>query len=212
MEKEQILSTINEKLSAEGIKTDGFQRTFNTYIDGNLPEEGSEPDDAYWDKHVGILKSIYGQYCHDVAQGIKGGKEKPFPKGSEGEGGDDKRYSALEEKFDKLMSAHKELSDRLAKEDSQKTQQELMSKVKAEMKKNGATDDYVLKQTLRGVTFDAKKSVADLAKEMLEVYDSEFKDCRGKGAAPRSGAGKGGSNDKPFGSFFANKKAKEGWG
>lgn len=88
-----------------------------------------------------------------------------------------------------------------------------MSQVKAEMKKQGATDDYVLTQTLKGVTLDTKKSVADLTKEMLTAYDSEYTACRGKGAAPRNGENGGGSKGKTVAdAFFANKQKKEGWG
>ena len=212
MEKEQILSTINEKLTAQGIKTEPFQRTFGDYLNENLPAEGTEPDDAYFDKHVRVLKSLAGQYSHDFATAVEDFKKNYKPQPENKEQPDDKRYAALEEKFDKLMGNYEKLTERLAQKESQQTQEQLMSQVKAEMKKQGATDDYVLKQTLRGVTLDTKKSVADLAKELLTAYDSELTACRGKGAAPRNGGASGGPNDKPFGGYFAQKKAKEGWG
>ncbi|MBD5302389.1 MAG: hypothetical protein HDS16_05260 [Bacteroides sp.] len=212
MKKEQILSTLNGRLGAEGIKTDGFQRTFNAYIDANLPAEGTEPDEAYWNKHTTFLKSLSGQFSHDVAEQVKAQTKNvpPAPKGGES---DEKRYSALEEKFDKLMKSHEALAEQLTQQESKRTQEQLISQVKAEMKKQGATDEYVLKQTLRGVTLDAKKSVADLAKEMLTAYDSEYTACRGKGAAPHSGNQGGGGNAKNAAdAFFARKQKKEGWG
>lgn len=212
MEKEQILSTLNEKLGAEGIKTDAFQRTFNAYIDANLPAEGTEPDEAYWNRHTTFLKSLSGQFNHDVAEQVREQTKNvpPAPKGGEG---DDKRYSALEAKFDKLMDAHNKLTEQLAEKESKQTQQQLMSQVKTEMKKQGATDEYVLGKTLQGKTLDAKKSVADLAKELLTAYDSEYTACRGKGAAPRNGNQGGGSNAKNAAdAFFARKQKKEGWG
>lgn len=64
------------------------------------------------------------------------------------------------------------------------TQAALVKKVKAAMKEQNATDDYVLTQTLKGVTLDPAKSVEDLTKEMLVKYDAEFKACRGNGATP----------------------------
>ena len=42
MEKEQILSAINEKLG----NTNFSEKTISDYIDANLPAEGTEPDDA----------------------------------------------------------------------------------------------------------------------------------------------------------------------
>lgn len=207
MEKEQILSTINEKLGAEGIKTDAFQRTFGAYIDANLPAEGIEPDEAYWNKHTTFLKSLSGQFNHDVAEQVKAQTKNvpPTPQPP-------KQDPQSNKEFEDLRKTVDDLTKRLDEKESKQTQEKLMSQVKAEMKKQGATDEYVLKQTLRGVTLDAKKSVADLTKEMLTAYDSEYTACRGKGAAPRNGGGSGGSSDKPFGNYFAKKKAKENWG
>ncbi len=210
MEKEKILSTINEKLTAEGIKTEDFQRTFDDYLSENLPAEGAEPDDAYWAKHVKILKSLSGQVNHVVASKVEDFKKnyKPSPANNEPPKSNPEPNKEVEE----LKKTVADLTKRLDEKESKQTQEQLMSQVKAEMKKQGATDEYVLKQTLRGVILDTKKSIADLAKELLTAYDSEFTACRGKGAAPRNGGASGGAKDKPFGGYFAQKKAKEGWG
>lgn len=64
MEKAQILSTLKEKLGTTSLS----ERTINTYVDNVLPAQGVEPDDAYWTTHVNILKSLEGQYNHDVAE------------------------------------------------------------------------------------------------------------------------------------------------
>lgn len=210
MEKEQILSTINEKLTAQGIKTEPFQRTFGDYLNENLPTEGTEPDDAYFDKHVRVLKSLAGQYSHDFATAVEDFKKnyKPTPANNE----PPKQNPEPNKEVEEMRKQLAELTKRLDEKESEQTQEQLMSQVKSEMKKQGATDEYVLKQTLRGVTLDTKKSVADLAKELLTAYDSELTACRGKGAAPRNGGASGGAKDKPFGGYFAQKKAKEGWG
>lgn len=206
MEKEQILSTINEKLG----NTNFSEKTISDYVDAFIPETEENPD---FDKHVGFLKSLYGNFSADVAKQVNEAKAKLQTPPANKQQPDDTRYAALEEKFDKLMGNYEKLTEQLAQKESKLTQEQLMSQVKAEMKKQGATDEYVLKQTLRGVTLDTKKSVADLAKEMLTAYDSELTACRGKGAAPRNGGrGSGGNGDKPFGDFFAEKKRKEGWG
>lgn len=208
MEKEQILSTLNEKLGAEGIKTDGFQRTFNAYIDANLPAEGTEPDEAYWNKHTTFLKSLSGQFSHDVAEQVKA-QTKNVPPAPQPPKPEPQPNKEIED----LRKTVADLKKRLDEKESKQTQEQLMSQVKAAMKKEGATDEYVLKQTLRGVTLDAKKSVEELAKEMLTAYDSEYTACRGKGAAPRSGNQGGGSNAKNAAdAFFARKQKKEGWG
>lgn len=205
MEKEQILSSINEKLG----NTNFSEKTISDYVDAFIPTTEENPD---FDKHVGFLKSLYGNFSADVAKQVNEAKAKLKPAPEKKEQPDDTRYAALEEKFNKFMGDYEKLTERLAQKESQQTQEQLMAKVKTEMVKQGAEDEYVLKQTLRGVTLDAKKSVADLTKEMLTAYDSELTACRGKGAAPRNGGASGGAKDKPFGGYFAQKKAKEGWG
>lgn len=210
MEKEQILSAINEKLG----NTNFSEKTISDYIDANLPAEGTEPDDAYFDKHVGFLKSLYGNFSADVAKQVNEAKAKLKPAPAQKkEPDDDTRYAALEEKFDKLMGNYEKLTEQLSKKESEQTQAQLMSKIKAEMKRQGCNDEYVLRQTLRDVEFDTKKSVSDLTKEMLAKYDSEFTDCRGKGAAPRNGGQSEGSKEKTAADgYFARKAKKEGWG
>ena len=75
MEKEQILSAINEKLG----NTNFSEKTISDYIDANLPAEGTEPDDAYFNKHVGFLKSLYGNFSADVAKQVNEAKAKLKP-------------------------------------------------------------------------------------------------------------------------------------
>lgn len=211
MEKEQILSTINEKLG----NTNFSEKTINDYVDAFIPTTEENPD---FDKHVGFLKSLYGNFSADVAKQVNEAKAKLQPAPEHKEQPDDTRYAALEEKFDKLMGNYEKLTEQLAQKESQQTQEQLMAKVKAEMVKQGAEDEYVLGVVFKGITLgelkpDFKKPVADLAKELLVEYDSELSRCRGKGAAPRAGGQGGGSNGKNAAAdFFARKQKKEGWG
>lgn len=213
MEKEQILSTINEKLTAQGIKTEPFQRTFGDYLNENLPAEGTDPDDAYFEKHVRVLKSLAGQYSHDFATAVEDFKKNYKPETKEQHVQEPGPNKEVEEMRKQLA----DLTKRLDEKESKQAQEQLMSQVKAEMKKQGADDEYVLGVVFKGITLgelkpDFKKPVADLAKELRVEYDSELSRCRGKGAAPRNGGASGGAKDKPFGGYFAQKKAREGWG
>lgn len=206
MEKEKILSTLSEKVG----KTSFSQQTLEAYVDLNPLAEGAEPDDAYWNKAIAFINKMQGQFNADMASQVEDFKKnyKPTPANNEPPKANPEPNKEVEEMRRQLA----DLTKRLDEKESKQTQEQLMSQVKAEMKKQGATDEYVLKQTLRGVTLDPKKSVADLSKELLTAYDSELTACRGKGAAPRNGGASGGSKDKPFGGYFAQKKAKEGWG
>lgn len=207
MEKEQILSTLNEKLG----QTNFSEKTISDYVDAFIPETEENPD---FDKHAGFLKSLYGNFSADVARQVNEAKAKLSQQtGKEKETADDTRYAALEEKFDKLMERYDKLTGQLAEKESERTREQLLAKVKAGMVENGAKDEYVLKQTLRGVTLDPKKSVADLVKELMESYDSEFTACRGKGAAPRNGQqGAGEKGKTEADNYWARKQKKENRG
>lgn len=211
MEQEKILSTINDRLESEGIKTAGFQRSFGDYISNNLPAEGTEPDDAYFDKHVKILKSFSGQFNHDVAAGVEEFKKnyKPEPPESNPNPKSEPKPDPELEKFKKDFE---ELKKKYNEKDSSEKQAEILRNVKAELKKKGATDDYVLKKTLQGVTFDTEKKLEDTVTEMLTRYNKEYTDCRGKGAAPRGG-GKGaeGKGKTKADDFWERKARKEGF-
>lgn len=206
MEKEQILSTLNEKLGQTSLS----ERTINDYISENLPAEGTEPDEAYWEKHAKILKSLGGNFSADVAAQVEDFKKNYKPGDQKGQPKEDpKPNKGVEE----LKRQFEELSKKLTEKETQLTQQQLLAKVKAAMVAKGAEDEYVLKQTLRGVTLDTKKSVPELAEELLKSYDSELTACRGKGAAPRNGGTGGSGKEKnSTDAYWARKQKKEGWG
>lgn len=205
MEKEKLLSTLTEKVG----KTSFSSQTLETYIDLNPLAEGVEPDDAYWDKAKTFITKMQGQFNADMAAQVEDFKKNYKPSTAQEPPKQDPQPNKEVEELKKTVA---DLTKRLDEKESQQTQEQLMAKVKAEMVKQGANDEYVLKQTLRGVTLDAKKSVADLAKELMVSYDSEFTACRGKGAAPRAGGQGGGSNGKNAADYFARKQKKEGWG
>lgn len=201
MEKEQILSTLNEKLGQISLS----QRTISAYIGHFLPAEGTEPDDAYWEKHIEILNSLNGNYSADVAAFTEDYKKKHAP------AADDSRKDDGEEgdgEVKRLRERIEELARKYEERESASSREKYLAKVKSEMKRQGASDDYVLRATLAKNTVDEKKSVDETARELLAAYDQEYTDCRGKGAAPRSGNSQGGAKDKPFGDFFKGKKAK----
>ena len=61
MEQEKILSTLSEKLG----ETSFSPQTLQTYVELNPIAEGSEPDEAYWNKAVNFLKGMQAfSYTH----------------------------------------------------------------------------------------------------------------------------------------------------
>lgn len=185
MEKEQILSEITTRIG----KTSLSQRTLTDYVSSNLPTEGAEPDDAFWEKHVGFLKSLDGNFSHDVSTQVEEFKKNYKPNQQQAndtpqEGKDNEVLELLKG----IKNENKELRERLDRQDQAKSQSELREKVVAGMKAKGISDEYVLNTTLaKHGELDYKKSVDELVESLLPAYDKEFSACRGNGAVPRTG-------------------------
>jgi hypothetical protein len=223
MEIEKIVSTVQEKLG----NTDFSQQTIKKYVELNPVAEGQEPDEAYFTKAKDFLSAMQGQYNHDFSTKFTEAKknlltEDTFKNMSAEQIAEVKKLveglkpsptpSQESEEVKALKEQIKALSDRLDNGDKAKRQAELLQKVKAAMKEQKASDEYVLDNTLRGIELDESKSVEDLTKECLAKYDAEYLKCRGNGAPPRIAEKVGGQGKSWLDQQFEKKKAKEGWG
>lgn len=213
MEQSQILSTLQEKLG----NTSFSAQTLTSYVENNMPAEGTEPDEAYWTRHTNILKSLQGQFNHDVALKVtkqanakfeefkKNYKPTPDPDPNPGDKG---KKSEGNEEMDALKKQLEDLTKIVNDASNRATQKELIGKVKEAMKGQNATDAYVLEKTLQGKVLDGNKTIEELTKEMLTEYDKEYKACRGEGAAPRLGEGGGGGGKSKTDLRFEAKKRR----
>lgn len=197
MEKEQILSTLNERLEAEGIKTNAFQRTFSNYIDEYLPEEGSEPDEAYWNKHLKVLRSISGQFSHDVAAQVEEFKKnyKPQTIPPANKGGKDEK-SDLEKRLEQLENAQKE-SARKASANA------VRSEVSAKAKSLKVANEAIWEDAVKAVEIGENESADEVTAKAKKIYESKLRRYMGEGAAPYGSSGRQGANK------VAEEEAKE---
>ena len=224
MEIEKIVSTVQEKVG----NTDFSAQTIQKYVELNPVAEGQEPDEAYFTKAVDFLKGMQGQFNHDFSTKFSEAKknlltEDTFKNLSAEQIADVKKLieglkpntqQQQQTESPEVTALKAELAamkERLDNGDKAKQQAELLAKVKAAMKEQKASDDYVLDNTLRGVELDASKSVEDLTKEYLTKYDAEYLRCRGEGAPPRTGGGGGGQEETWLDKKFKKKAEKEGW-
>lgn len=223
MEIEKIVSTVQEKVG----NTDFSAQTIQKYVELNPVAEGQEPDEAYFTKAVDFLKGMQGQFNHDFSTKFNEAKknllsEDTFKNLSAEQLAEVKKLveglktppppPTESDEVKALKEQIKQLSDRLDNGDKAKQQAELLAKVKAAMREQKASDDYVLENTLRGAEIDVTKSVEDLTREYLAKYDAEYLKCRGNGAPPRQGGGRSEEGKTWLDQQFEKKKAKEGWG
>lgn len=213
MEREKILTTLNGKLGNTSLS----DKTIGDFVDNFMPNDGSDPTDADFDKAANILKSLQGQYNHDVATQISKFK-KSLPEENikepveNAKTGEDKinRNDELFNMIKAIKEQNEQLRQRLDDQDKEKAQYELMTKVKEAMRAKGANDEYVLRNTMKGVILDGNESIDKLVDDNLKRYDKELRDARGDGAIPRQS--RSGQNAKTAAdAYFARKAKKEGW-
>ena len=205
MEAEKILSTITEKLGQTSLS----DRTIQKYIELNPIAEGEEPSDDYFNSAVSFLSELGGQYNHDIAVKVKDLKAQ-FAPASNTEGASTvKKAEPVDDKYNNVLKELQELKEEISDNERNRAQAEIKANVIAVMRAKNATDEYVLKNTLKGVTFDDSKTIDELAETYLKEYDKEFAEARGAGAQPRTS--NGGKGLTAADAYFKSKAKREGW-
>lgn len=196
MEKEQILSTINEKLTEQGIKTEPWQRTYDDYLSRNLPAEGTEPDEAYFTKHVEILKSLAGQYNHQFAKEVEDFKKNYKPQSSQtdpaNKGGDPDLLKRIEQ-LEQQNAANAKNASIAA----------LRSEVTAKGKSLKVANEAIWADAVEAVRVDDNDTAEDVTANAKKLYEQKLRRYMGEGAAPY------GSSGRPGASKEAEQQAKE---
>lgn len=137
MEKEQILSTLNEQLGQTSLS----QRTISDYVDNNLPAEGAEFD---FERHAKILKSLNGNFSADVAKQVEDFKKNYKPSDSttetpKGSGDPD------------LLKRIEQLEGRLAESAKNATANNLRSEVTAKGKSLKVANEAIWEDAVKAV-------------------------------------------------------------
>lgn len=187
MEKEKILSTINEKLTAEGIKTEDFQRTFDDYLSENLPAEGTEPDDAYWTKHVKILKSLSGQVNHVVASKVEDFKKNFKPATSTTE-----TQQKVEESD--LLKRIEQLEGKLAESAKNASASTLRAEATAKGKSLKVANEAIWEDAVKAVQIGDNDSADNVTDKAKKEYERMLKRYYGEGATPYGNSGRQGAS------------------
>lgn len=211
MEKEQLLSELKSKLGTTSLS----ERTLGDYVANILPTITSDEqvNDTFYAAHVGILKSLEGQFNKDVADRVKIAQSEweknhpkpqpnPNPKPTDPKNEPNKEY----EEMKAMLAAMQKRMDDADKANLSKT---MLESVKSAMKAKGATDEAVMLYTFKGENIDTSKSVDELTESYLKTYDANYKTLRGDGASPRNGDGNPNpKEDKFLDNYFAQKAAE----
>ena len=141
--------------------------------------EGTEPDEAYWEKHTKFLKSLTGNYRADVAAGLEVAKRTLQQQSSTTEtqpkGGDPDLLKRIEQ-----------LEGRLAESAKNATANNLRSEVTAKGKSLKVANEAIWEDAVKAVqigdndtsedvTAKAKKEIAPVARIGLEGMQMSLK-------------------------------------
>ena len=180
MEKEKILSTLNEQLGQTSLS----ERTLNDYVDNNLPTEGAEFD---FDRHVKILKSLNGNFSADVAAQVEDFKKnyKPSPSTTETQqkGGDPDLLKRIEQLEGKLAESEKHASASY-----------LRSEVIAKGKSLKVANEAIWEDAVKAVQIGDNATSDDVTAEAKKQYERMLKRYVGEGAAPYGSSGRQGAS------------------
>lgn len=175
MEQEQILSEIKAKVGQTSLS----DKTLTDYVSANIPE--GEPDEAYFTKHVNILKSLNGNYSHDVANQVNEFKKnyKPQqepPKVETPPKGDDelrKRLEALEKAYQEEKKAN------------------ALNSIRAEVKSKAAelkvANKAIWNDVVESIQVEDDSTSENLLAEVKKTYERKLKEYTGEGASPYGG-------------------------
>jgi hypothetical protein len=189
MEQEKILSTLTEKLGQTSLS----QKTIGDYVAQNLPTEGVEPDDAYWNKHVAILTSLNGNFSASVAAQVNEFKKnykpdnnnppQPNPNNDKGE------QSALEKRLEQLENQLKE-------RDAKFTREQLTNNVIAQADSLKVANKAIWEDAVKTVEVEEKDTTDTLLTKAKAAYERLLKRYVGDGATPYGGSNNGGGTSK----------------
>lgn len=183
MEKETLLSTLTEKLG----ETPLSQRTLTAYIDENLPAEGTEPDEAYWEKHTKFLKSLTGNYRADVAAGLEVAKRSLQQQSSTTEtqqngGGPD------------LLKRIEQLEGKLAENAKNASASTLRAEATAKGKSLKVANEAIWEDAVKAVQIGDNDSADDVTDKAKKEYEKMLKRYYGEGTAPYGNSGRQGAS------------------
>lgn len=184
MDKETIFNEVKTRLG----KTQLSDRTISAYLEANMPAEGAEPDDAYYDIHLKMLKTIEGQVNNEVAAVLRGRKLKEEPKPDDKPDPTAEAVTALQKQIEELKGSY----ERQTKEARVAAMRaELVNKA-GEIKVANAA---LWKDVVGGMAVDDNTTADALLAAAKTTYESKLKAYMGDGATPYGGTGIPGGED-----------------
>lgn len=186
MEKEQLLSEMTGRLGTTGLS----ERTVSEYVDNILPTITSDEqvNDAFWDMHTRILKSVEGNLNHDVANRVNTFKaewEKNNPKKQEPPKQEPPKEPQME-LYEALVKKIESLEKQNAESNLKATVSEIKGKVLSKADELKVSNRNLWNDAVSAVVYGEGMTESDMLVKAKEIYESKQKAYFGDGAVPYS--------------------------
>ncbi len=184
MDKETIFNEVKTRLG----KTQLSDRTLNMYLEGVMPTEGVEPDDAYYDAHIKMLKTMEGQISNEVAAVLRERKLKVEPKPEEKPDPTADALAELRKQMEELKSSYEK-----------QTKEARVASMRAELVNRAGeikvANAALWKDVVDGMAVADDATADSLMSAAKAAYESKLKAYMGEGATPYGGTGAPGGED-----------------
>lgn len=196
MEREKLVSEIQSRLGQTCVSP----QTIGSVIDFQPLPEGTEPDEAYYDRVKKLLSSFDGNINHYMAEQTRARdaqiaelkaklqtQDPHEPKEPVKTPPADDRLQALLDRLDKIEAANKTLNEQLDGFKNKQTEEHLMSEVSTKLRDKCSNKNLLdlAMQTYGAV--DTSKSADEIAEEVEKNYNALAKKLFGNGVLPGGG-------------------------
>lgn len=168
--KEKIFSKLKETIGKTSLSERTLQKKAEI-LAKSITSEDLLTEELMADV-IDELKTLEGQLNHDVAEALK--KQKTSKDDSKKESSDEPNLETDDDDFKaKILAEIQELKAERQKEQEAAKKDELRKNIIETLKKNGATNELILKAALYESGVDFAKSVEDNVKLVRKAYDKE---------------------------------------
>lgn len=168
--KEKIFSKLKETIGKTSLSERTLQKKAEI-LAKSITSEDLLTEELMADV-IDELKTLEGQLNHDVAEALK--KQKTSKDDSKKESSDEPNLETDDDDFKaKILAEIQELKAERQKEQEAAKKDELRKNIIGTLKKNGATNELILKAALYESGVDFAKSVEDNVKLVRKAYDKE---------------------------------------
>jgi hypothetical protein len=185
MELEKILSQIKARVG----KTDVSDQSIADYVKLHLPDD-AEPDEAFYDKAVKLIKSFQGNMSNFAATTVR---KQVDAKLNELKNSQSPEAETPKEGDSELLKRLEAIEQALANERKANAINSLRNSVKAKAAELKVANKAIWNDVVEAIQVKEETTSEDLLAEVKKTYERKLKEYTGEGASPYGGSQRSGA-------------------